>query len=182
MNTIPLEQLKPYIDLLVPVGDLAAFFWGVWQYFHGKALDVFDRYCEKYNSIVTPDIIENWNKALSRWPLPIDSPADRVTAQRLEQAMVAYLNLVWEEFYLHDEGLIRRGAWKAWRSGIDQTIRSEFACSVLRKYRDHFSEFDHEAYGRIAAALKMKPLGPDNTAYGPLSAGWHRLFSKPQKK
>jgi len=140
MNITNLEQLKTCIELLVPVGGLAAFFWGVWQYFHGKALDVFDRYCEKYNSIVTPELLPEWDAALKSWS---DNQLNEMN-RHLEYAMVAYLNLVWEEFYLHDEGLIRRGAWKAWRSGIDQTIHIEFARSVLRKYRGHFSEFDHE--------------------------------------
>lgn len=154
-----LEDTKLLFDILTPVGGLAAVFWGVWQYFHSKALDVFGRYCEKYNNIVTPDIIEDWNKALSIWPLPKDSPVDRATAQRLEQAMVAYLNLVWEEFYLHDEKLIRKGAWKAWRSGIDQTIHTPFALSILRKYRNHFSEFDPKSQDyRIAKELGIKSL------------------------
>lgn len=159
MTCTPLEQIKLMVDILIPIGGLAAFFWAVWQYFHSKSLEVFDRYCEKYNNIVTPDIIEDWNKALSLWPLPKDSPVDRVTTQRLEQAMVAYLNLVWEEFYLHDEKLIRRGAWKAWRSGIGQTIKTPFALAILKKYRSHFSEFDPKSQDhRIAKELGITSL------------------------
>lgn len=153
------EGLKNACDILIPLAGVFAFFWGVWQYFHSKSLDVFDRYCEKYNNIVTPDIIEDWQKALSLWPLPVDSPGDRATAQRLEQTMVAYLNLVWEEFYLHDEKLIRKGTWKAWRSGIDETINTKFAKSILKKYRRHFSEFDPNSENhRIAKELGIESL------------------------
>ena len=169
--TAHIEKFKPIIDCLVPVGGLAALFWGVWQYFHGKALDIFDRYCGKYNNIVTPELLPEWNAALKSW-----SDADLNEGnQHLERAMATYLNLVWEEFYLHDEGLIRKRAWEAWRSGIDQTIHTEFARSVLRKYRNHFSEFDHAKFGRIAAELKMEPLGPDTQQHSPLSAWWHHL-------
>ena len=132
-----LDNIKLISDIILPIGGLIAFFLGVWQYFHSKSLDVFDRYCEKYNSIITPAILKDWNEALEHWP-----PIESAKKETLENAMLAYLNLVWEEFYLHDEGLIRKGAWKAWRTGIDQTIKTEFARSVLLTYRKHFSEFD----------------------------------------
>ena len=32
--------------------------------------------------------------------------------------------------------------WDAWRSGIEETIESDFAKAVVKKYREHFSEFD----------------------------------------
>jgi hypothetical protein len=151
--------MKIIFDILTPFGCLAAFFWGVWQYFHSKSLDVFDRYCEKYNRIVTPEIWDDWTKALKQWPLDDKTPGNKVLIQQLERAMLAYLNLVWEEFYLHDEGLIRKGAWKAWRSCIDKTIHTDFACSVLMKYCNHFSEFNPASGShKIATELDIKSL------------------------
>jgi hypothetical protein len=142
------------VDILTPLGALVAFFWGIWQHFHSKSLQVFEKYCKKYNAIVTPDILERWNNALSNWP-----PKEVDSERCLERAMLSYLNLVWEEFYLHDEGLIRKGTWKAWRSGIDQTMHTTFARDVLRKHRKHFSEFDMGSqYHPIADELGIKSL------------------------
>lgn len=148
------DIIKNGMEFILPLGGICVFFWGVWQYYHSQSLDVFHRYCDRYNKIVTPEVMEDWCNALQDWP-----PNDAEKRKQLELTMLAYLNLVWEEFYLRQKRMIPVKLWDAWRSGIDETIQSDFAKSVLKKYREHFSEFDPESKcHKIAQELGIKSL------------------------
>ena len=149
-----LNIAKVVLEFVIPLGGVCVFGWGVWQYYHSQSLVVFQRYCDRYNAIVTPDIIAEWTKVIEGWKLGDEEPN-----KRIERAMLAYLNLVWEEFQLHNQRLIRTDIWEAWSPGIEETVNSDFARSVLKRYRNHFSEFDQKSVNhKIADVLGIKTL------------------------
>lgn len=115
------------VGSIVAVASLAS---AVLQYRRKVHLEIFREYSDRYNEIITPEILCAWQAALrgdqARWP-------------ELTQTMVKYLNLVWEEFYLSREGVIPRRLWRIWLPGIRHVLSSDFAIDTMKKYDFHFA-------------------------------------------
>ena len=54
--------------------------------------------------------------------------------------MIKYLNLIWEEFYLYDSGIMPRYLWRLWLPEIKSTLATEFAIETIDKYEFHFPD------------------------------------------
>ena len=104
---------------------------GYWTYLKSKRLEIFRTYTEKYNSIICSEVLADWQNALD---------GDKEMAEKLENKMVEYLNLVWEEHHLYEERLIPRNLWELWRPEIRRVLSSDFAQTIITKYEFHFTE------------------------------------------
>ena len=111
---------------IAALGGLAA---GVWEYRRKIDLKIFREYTEKYNKIITPEISEKWYKACTS-----DDPKNW---EGLDLIAIAYLNLVWEEIYLHQTGMIRCNLWKIWWPEIESVLRTKFAGVMIKKHGFH---------------------------------------------
>jgi hypothetical protein len=79
---------------------VVGFLFAVYQYRRNAQLAqlaTFRLYADKYNSILIPDIYDKWYKALG---------GDTENWKELTPTMIAYLNLIWEEAYLVQTGVI----------------------------------------------------------------------------
>ena len=52
--------------------------------------------------------------------------------------MTAYLNLIWEEAYLAENGIISKTLWKIWQQEVVEVINTDFAKHIINKYKYHF--------------------------------------------
>lgn len=125
---LSLTNLLAIIGTAVGVGSLAS---AVWQYRRTVHRDIFRVYADKYNTVLRPEIYGEWQTALR---------GDSTKWEMLTPTMIAYLNLVWEEYYLADDHVIPFSLWKIWLPEIQQVLCSAFAKEVIRKYDFHFPE------------------------------------------
>ena len=93
-----------------------------YQYRRTVHRDIFRVYADKYNSILDPEIYPQWQKALT---------GDETHWERLTPVMIAYLNLIWEECYLANDGVIPKRLWELWRPEIQRVLCSNFAKQVM---------------------------------------------------
>jgi hypothetical protein len=102
---------------------------GVWQYRRKVPLEIFRTYADRYSVILPPERYDVWHAALKgdqeRWP-------------ELTPTMINYLNLVWEEFFLSQQGVIPRKLWRLWLPQIRNVLSTEFARTVMATYNFHF--------------------------------------------
>jgi hypothetical protein len=117
-----LTTLTTIVSSIVAVG---AFIFGVYQYRRNLQLSAFRVYADKYNSILKPDIYEKWSSALH---------GHKENWEELAPTMIAYLNLVWEEMYLVEHGVISKVLWRIWEPEIQEIINTPFASHVIEKY------------------------------------------------
>ena len=86
---------------------------GVYQYRQTVQMSTYRTYADKYNSLLKVDDYDKWLAALSG--------KDEYWAE-LTPTMIAYLNLVWEEVYLTQSGIISKKLWRIWRPEVIRTI------------------------------------------------------------
>ena len=114
------------VGSIVTAGTLAN---AVWQYRRKVHLEIFRTYADKYNGILSPDVYEKWVGALR---------GDRHLWAELNPTMIQYLNLIWEESYLSQNGAIPRQLWRIWLPEIEQVLSSDFAKNAANTYGFHF--------------------------------------------
>ena len=98
----------------------------VLEYQRKVHLEIFRTYSERYNAILPPDIYEKWIHAL------------RELWTELNPTLIRYLNLVWEESYLAQEGAIPKRLWRIWCPEITDVLSSDFAKNAAKTYDFHF--------------------------------------------
>jgi hypothetical protein len=111
---------------MVAVGTLVN---AVWQYRRKVHLEIFRTYADKYNAILPPDVYEKWVCALQ---------GDRELWEELKPTMIRYLNLIWEESYLSQDGAIPKRLWRIWLPEIRQVLSTDFAKHAATTYGFHF--------------------------------------------
>jgi hypothetical protein len=52
--------------------------------------------------------------------------------------MIAYLNLIWEEMYLVENGVISKVLWGIWKQDIREIINTDFAKHIIKQCDYHF--------------------------------------------
>ena len=72
-------------------------------------------------------------------PVLHDAPDDRVVRSwaELTPTMIKYLNLICEEFYLYDSGIMPPYLWRFWSPDLKSTLATEFAIETIDKYEFH---------------------------------------------
>ncbi len=108
---------------------VAAFVVGIFQYRRFVHIDIFRKYADKYNSIITPDIYDKWQSALA---------GNQDCWAELTPVMIQYLNLIWEEFFLLQGRIMPRHLWQLWLPEIQRVVRTDFAKQTIAKYDFHF--------------------------------------------
>jgi hypothetical protein len=121
-----LTGLTTIIGSIIAVGTLAN---AVWQYRRKVHLEIFRTYADKYNAILPPEIYEKWVRALK---------GDRELWAELNPTLIRYLNLIWEESYLAQDGAIPRRLWRIWLPEITEVLSSDFVKNAARMYHFHF--------------------------------------------
>lgn len=108
---------------------VAAFLVGIFQYRRSVHIDIFRKYADKYNSIITSDKYDKWQSALA---------GKKDDWAELTPIMIQYLNLIWEEFFLLQTGIMPRGLWRLWLPEIERVLATDFAKMTIAKYEFHF--------------------------------------------
>ena len=121
-----LTTLITVITTMIAVGGFLA---GIYQYRRTVQLNTFRLYADKYNSIITPAILDKWTKALG---------GEDENWAELTPTMIAYLNLIWEEYYLSRNGIISKSLWRIWRPTVNRIINTGFARQVMTRYHYYF--------------------------------------------
>lgn len=103
-----------------------------WNYVSSKRLEIFQVYTEKFNAIITPEDTQWWSMAMRDEPIPA------ALQNHAEHKMLQYLNLVWEEFYLHSERLISRKLWQLWLPNVVFVLNTEFCQQVFTQHEQEF--------------------------------------------
>jgi hypothetical protein len=101
----------------------------VWQYRRKVHLEIFRTYADKYNAILPSDIYGKWVRAVR---------GEQGLWAELNPTLIQYLNLVWEEFYLSQDGAIPRRLWRIWLPEITHVLSSDFARNAATIYDFHF--------------------------------------------
>lgn len=114
------------VEILGGIAAIATLVLGLWEFRRKTDLQIFLGYTEKYNSIITPKIHEQWNKACKS-PHPEDW-------EKLDEIAIAFLNLVWEEVYLHKTGVLRCNIWKIWLKEIKEVLDTDFGKRMMEKH------------------------------------------------
>jgi hypothetical protein len=118
--------LTAMVGSVIGVGTLAN---AVWQYRRKVHLEIFRTYADRYNAILPPDVYGKWVRAVS---------GDRELWAELNPIMIQYLNLVWEESYLAQDGAIPGRLWRIWLPEITAVLSSDFARNAANTYGFHF--------------------------------------------
>jgi hypothetical protein len=121
-------MLTTLTTIITSMVAVVGFLFGVYQYRRNLQLSAFRVYADKYNSILTPDIYAKWSNALR---------GDKENWKELAPTMIAYLNLVWEEMYLVQNGVISKVLWRIWEPEIREIINTDFARHVIKQYQYH---------------------------------------------
>src|SRR5258708_32932074 len=132
--------LTAMVGTVVGIGTLAN---AVWQYRRKVHLEIFRTYADKYNAILSLDVYGKWVRALN---------GDQELWTELNPTMVQYLNLVWEEFYLSQDGAIPGRLWRIWLPEIAAVLSSDFARNAAKTYDFHFPVALTSGHSRSAAS------------------------------
>ena len=116
--------------ILGGIAAIAGLAFGLWEFRRKTDLEMFRAYTEKYNKIITPEIHDKWNKACNS-----ENPKEW---EGLDHIAIAFLNLVWEEIYLHKTGVLRNKIWKIWFKEINEVCTKPFAEEMMAKHRFKF--------------------------------------------
>jgi hypothetical protein len=116
--------------ILGGIAAIAGLVFGLWEFRRKTDLEMFRAHTEKYNKIITPEIHDKWNKACNS-----KNPKEW---EGLDHIAIAFLNLVWEEIYLHKIGVLRNKIWKIWFKEINAVCTKPFAEEMMDKYHFQF--------------------------------------------
>ena len=125
---MPLATISTILGTIIAV---ATFWYGYWQYKRSVNIEIFRTYADKYNEIITAEIYDKWETALS---------GEKDDWKELTPTMIKYLNLIWEEFYLHESKMMPQYLWRLWLPEIKRILATEFARETIAKYRFHFPD------------------------------------------
>ena len=56
---------------------------------------------------------------------------DAKAQEEMQEQMIAYLNLVWEEAYLRKMNLLPKKLWLVWKEEIDNVLATDFAKKAM---------------------------------------------------
>ena len=120
--------LTTIASLIGTIIAVTAFVVGIWQYRRSVNIEIFRTYADKYNEIITAENYDNWQAALA---------GEKDFWAELTPTIIKYLNLIWEEFYLYDSGIMPPYLWRLWLPEIKNTLATEFAIETIDKYEFH---------------------------------------------
>lgn len=127
-----MNDIANIIATLAVAGTFFGLAKGLWEFRRKTDLEMFRAYTEKYNKIIIPEIHDKWNKACKS-----HDPEDW---KGLDHVAIAFLNLVWEEIYLHKTGVIRRNIWQIWLPEIKTVLQTKFAAKMMHRHEFEFLE------------------------------------------
>lgn len=132
---------------------LGGFLWGVLVYHRNMNAQLFIAYTKRYD-----EVMEAFSAACDG-DCPTDlfvSPPPR--SQRLTAAVVRYLNVCSQEFYLHRRRYLANDIWSIWEAEIERNLAGDLLqreWPALREEYASFSEF--RAYVDGLQADKQSP-------------------------
>jgi hypothetical protein len=136
------EMVAKFGFIFIALGTIIAAVIGAWSYarFLKRAAHtlLFMKYTERYEQIMSGYPEDAW---VTRLDLEGEPPP---ASQRLSLAVLKYLNLCSEEFYMWKKGFIENGVWKIWEGELRRTIGSPLyrrEWKTLAKEFESYSEF-----------------------------------------
>lgn len=116
---------------------LAGFGFGIWVYWRQMNAQLFLALTARYRDVMKqfPEEVDGRQEAFSK-------PPPRTA--KLTAAVVEYLNLCSEEFYLHDRHFLAHDIWSIWKEEMCQTLASELVrreWPVIRPAFDSYGDF-----------------------------------------
>jgi hypothetical protein len=130
---IELKQVGEIADVLAPLAAVASILIAVRVYRRQMNAQLFVAYTERYEQIMASFPPEA--RALRR-KRRRDLPAQ---TEALTLAVLRYLNLCSEEFYLHRSGHLSTKLWRIWEDELRRTVSSDL---VRREWADLRGEFE----------------------------------------
>jgi hypothetical protein len=110
-------------------------FWGFYSYIKQSNIQIFLQYTQRYENIMDcfPEDARfyrlNSNKEL---------PPER---SELTVAVLKYINLCSEEFYLRESGQLSKKVWNIWKEELDRTLQSNLVKREWPKIKNEFISY-----------------------------------------
>ena len=133
------------LELVVQLGTLvsiavgaAGLFFGIRVYRRQMNAQIFLEYTKRYEEIMASFPVDAHGARLDSYGEPPSSSTE------LSMAVLRYLNLCSEEFYLCRRKYLAREVWEIWESELQRTLRSPLLrreWKVLRREYESFPEF-----------------------------------------
>jgi len=121
---------------------------GVRTYFRQMSAQLFLVYTQRYEEIMQAFPSDARHSRLDMSGAPPEE------SEAVTTAVLRYLNLCSEEFYLRDKKFLSKDIWAIWENEIKRTLRSPL---FRREWQKLSREFD--AYGAFAAYVEQAQKG-----------------------
>jgi hypothetical protein len=129
------DQLLAYGTLLLAVFTAGGIIVAIWVYRRQCNAQVFIGYTKRYADIMNMFPVEG-RKA--RLDLSAEPPA---RTDALSLAVLRYLNLCSEEFYLWKKGYLSRRVWRIWEAELRRTLASPLIMREWASLREEFRSY-----------------------------------------
>lgn len=122
--------------------------------------EVFMKYAERYEQIMS-SFPENAFRARFSMSEELPPPSEKLTL-----AILKYLNLSSEEFYLWQKKYVDDEVWKIWEHELIRMLQSPL---IRREWQELESEFKSypEFFNFVEEAQRMKLTAPSNNSFQP---------------
>lgn len=117
--------------------------WGVWSYRGQMHAQLFLHFTQRYD-----EILQSFPDSGREFRLSVDGDLPAESAD-LRLAVLRYLNLCSEEFYMKEQKLLPPKVWEYWQAELERTLRSPL---VQREWPYLKSEF--ASYGEFRLYLE----------------------------
>lgn len=130
MNVDTLVKMIPIFSLLIATITLI---FGVVIYKRQVNAQLFIYYAKRYE-----EIMSSFPPQAKSSRLKIDGDLPE-SSQEITTAVLRYLNLCSEEYYLYKKKYLSNGIWKIWENELKRTLKSPL---IRREWRNIKTEFD----------------------------------------
>lgn len=120
------------ISILIATGSL---FWGFYIYKKQSDIQIFLEYTKRYE-IIMDSFPEN--ARFCRLDFSKDLPSE---SNELTIAVLKYINLCSEEYYLRERRLLSKKVWNMWKDELERTLKSELVRREWLKVKIEFETY-----------------------------------------
>jgi hypothetical protein len=160
-----MRDVATIVAIIGVAGTFAGLAKGLWEFRRKTDLEIFRVYTEKYNNIIKPENYRKWQSALD------SNSVENLKDEEMEIVMIKFLNLAWEEVYLHKTGVLRCNIWKVWYPELKLVLHKKFAKEMMKRHRFEFLEqeladLDHKCVRSIFSRCAVKRMISRNCVRG----------------
>jgi hypothetical protein len=125
-------QIATVISLLLTAGALL---FGIWSFYRQMNCKLFLTYTERFEAIMgsfPPGALESRLRLGEQFPQ---------RGEQLSLCILRYLNLCYEEFFLHQHGYLSKKIWLIWKEEIERMLRSPLLRREWQCLRSEFRSY-----------------------------------------